>query len=255
LRRVPLGPGDLHLWYRVTDSLDDAAVTEAIALLSGDERARYANFVFPRDRRDFAAAHALVRRRLSDYEALPPEAWTFERTAHGKPALPVAQAGEPPLAFNLSHTRGLVACAVGRLADVGVDVEAVDRMADRQEVADRFFTREEIALLESVRGDQAAVRFTELWTLKEAYLKAVGVGLSRPLNEFGFGFPDAGHIRFAGPLGRRHDAWSFVLFAPTSRTRMAVAIRSEWMGRFHVNARDDAGEQSLAALAMSTPLT
>jgi 4'-phosphopantetheinyl transferase len=247
LSRDPLGPGDVHIWYRTTESFDDDAVEAAVALLSDDERARFGRFVFARDRRDFAAAHALVRRALSAYAEVSPRAWTFEWTAGGKPFLTPSQAGSPPLTFNLSHTRGLVACAVGREADLGIDVEQIDLSADRRDLARRFFAPVENALLDDTPAGLRAARLTELWTLKEAFLKATGAGLARPLDQFGFSYTGTRGIRFDAPPDTDPDRWTFALFGPSSSARLAVAIRFNRPVR-HIVARADGGLDRLHAL-------
>src|SRR5262245_17240681 len=157
-------------------------------VLSTEERARRDRFVFDRDRRDFVAAHALVRRLLSRAGDTRAADWRFDIDAHGKPWVVTSQAGKPPLVFNLSHTHGLVACAVARGTTLGLDVERVDRIASGPDIAGRFFAPSEIRMLDRHAPDDYTGRFIELWTLKEAYIKAVGTGLAHPLDSFAFSF-------------------------------------------------------------------
>src|SRR4051812_35123968 len=84
---MTIGPGDVHAYYRVTNTLDDRAFEDAAALLSPDERARYMRFVSERDRRTYAAAHALLRTSLSRYAEIAARSWTFREAPGGKPAL------------------------------------------------------------------------------------------------------------------------------------------------------------------------
>ena len=213
----------------MTEHSGDGDVQAALALLSADERARYGRFVFPDDRRDFAEAHALLRRVLSLYAAVAPPAWIFDAPPGEKPAL-VPWLGAPPLSFNLSHTRGLVACAVALDADVGVDAERIDRVADGEDIAARYFTAGETAALMACDSPGRATRFIELWTLKEAYLKAIGRGLARPLNEVAFAFAADGTIAWDVP-GAARDEWRFALF-PLPNARIAAAVtsprRTDW---------------------------
>src|SRR5262252_560578 len=111
-RRLSLG--DIHVWYRHTEGLTVDSLQAVEASLSSDERARCARFHFVEDRRDFSVAHDLLRRSLSRYGAAEPADWRFDTIANGKPVVRVFEAdAEPePLCFSLSHTRGLVACAV-----------------------------------------------------------------------------------------------------------------------------------------------
>ena len=127
------------------------------------------------------------------------------------------------LSFNLSHTSGLVACVICRRRDVGIDVESLDREVDWREIASRFFSAREVTSLHgSVKSDEHA-HFTELWTLKEAYIKAIGTGLSHPLHTFSFVYTGATSLRFEPAVRDEQSAWQFALFAPTARHRMAVA--------------------------------
>src|ERR1700688_1083797 len=167
-----LAPGDAHIWYRFTESLDEDALRAEMAQLSPDERVRCQRFVSRRDRRDFAAGHALLRRVLSMHDDVRADAWTFVADANGKPSL-ARESGAHPLAFNLSHTHGLVACAVTRDGEVGVDVECVERVTDGRDIAERYFSTAELAQLDACPENERAARFIELWTLKEAYLKAI----------------------------------------------------------------------------------
>jgi 4'-phosphopantetheinyl transferase len=191
------------------------------ALLSDDERARRDRFMFERDRRDFTAAHALLRKALSCYGSLPENAWQFERNAHGKPALVSAQAAATRLAFNLSHTHGIVACAVTRGRNVGIDVERTDRTIAALDIGRHYFTPAECAVLCACESDEVNARFIELWTLKEAYIKAVGGGLTIPLNSFGFVLEGISELRFS--CIDAADQWQFWL-ASLQDARIAVAV-------------------------------
>lgn len=217
-------PDEVDVSYCLTADLDDRALSNAIDALSADERARRDRFVFARDRRDFAVAHALLRIRLSSHAPRPRGAWQFTTGAHGKPELDVHTAAQ--LSFNLSHTDGLVACAIAREGDIGIDVETIDRVADDSDVARRYFSASEAAAIERCAPDARRMRFIELWTLKEAYIKAVGEGLSRPLDSFAFEFEEDDTLRFHASGAARGESWRFALFAPSPRHRLAVAIRS-----------------------------
>jgi 4'-phosphopantetheinyl transferase len=241
------GPAGVHVSYRLTGRVDPSEILDAAALLSEDERARRDRFVFPEDRRDYTLAHALVRRMVGAAEGVAPAALKFEANARGKPSR-VTPAGErSDLQFNLSHTRGLVACAIARGADVGVDVERIDRDIDDGEIARRFFSPAERRDLDACDPPERSRRFIDLWTLKEAYLKATGAGLSDSLAAFSFAFPSESGLEFSGPSAGA--AWSFALYAPTPETRLAVAVRSprpvEW--RFVAKA-EPGSDEILAAI-------
>ncbi len=210
--------------YRLTDDIDALEYERLLELLSEAERERADRFVFQADRLSFVAAHALLRQTLSRHADVAPAAWMFQTNAFGKPALADGQA-PAGLAFNLAHTRGLVACATGMHVDVGIDVERLGHGVNPLEIAARYFSPDECHALEACGGEERPARFTELWTLKEAYIKAVGEGLSHPLDTFGFAFAGPSGIGVSLPEGEDHAAWRFALWAPSGQHRMAVAVR------------------------------
>lgn len=176
-----------------------------------------------RDRAAYVAAHALLRQVLSTYDRTPPSAWSFDTGANGKPVLSGRHLTSD-LSFNLSHTSGLVACVVSRTRDVGIDVELIDPRVEALEIASRFFSESEAAALRASVESERQARFAEIWTLKEAYVKAIGTGLSTPLHAFAFAYEGATALRFAPAVGEHAD-WQFALFAPTPHHRMSVAAR------------------------------
>jgi 4'-phosphopantetheinyl transferase len=220
---VSVPPDDIHIWFRSTESLDEAAIAAAAAVLSDDERARYRRFHFARDARDYAAAHALLRSTLSRDGDRPPESWRFDKDTHGKPFL--IDQGAFRASFSLSHTHGMVACAVTRDADVGVDVECIDRAVNAAEIAARFFAPAEAHLLAQLGADARRDRFFDLWTLKEAFVKALGVGLRMSLASLAFSVDAAGRVALDAPADIETKAWQFGLCAPSPKHRLAVAAR------------------------------
>lgn len=161
---------------------DPAHVARWYVMLDPEERARADRFRFTPDRHSFIAAHALLRSMLSDATGRATRTWRFVTSAYGKPALAPSLCNSD-LQFNISHTRGWVACAIARVA-VGVDVEVVDRDAATE--VRGVFSPHEVGLLDGQVGEQMATTFTRLWTLKEAFIKATGEGLRRPLDSFSF---------------------------------------------------------------------
>jgi len=200
----------LHLWCAYPDDLLEEEAAEACArLLNEEERARWQAFKFDRHRREYLATHALARIALSYHAPLPPEAWRFQLNAYGKPAI------EPEcgLRFNLSNSPDLVVCLIGEGAEVGVDVEPRARAGSIAEVGPRMFSPRELAQLGDLRDDERPERALRLWTLKEAYIKARGMGLALPLNKFSFLFEGAERIRMEldASLGDEPEHWRFCL--------------------------------------------
>jgi len=135
-----LAADEVQVTFRETAALDQSAIGAAADLLSEEERTRCARFMFARDRRDFAIAHALLRQTLSRHHPIPPREWTFVPEPHGKPRISADLTTAADLHFNIAHTHGLVACAVSRGADVGIDVEEIERRSDPLEIASRYFS-------------------------------------------------------------------------------------------------------------------
>jgi 4'-phosphopantetheinyl transferase len=216
-------PHDVHVWYQATDALDDAAIAAAVALLSDEERARYRRFRFARDGRDYAAAHALLRLTLSLHDGRAPDRWRFDKEAGGKPFL--VDAGAFRGSFSLSHAQGMVACAVTTEGDVGVDVECIDRDVNTGGIAARFFAPAEAANLQQLDGEARRCRFFDLWTLKEALVKALGTGLATSLPSLAFTVDTRGGVSLDAPPEVAAHTWHFGLFSPGPRHRLAVASR------------------------------
>ncbi len=229
-----MSPGDafdlvadeLHVWYVFGDKVDDPRLLESyIRLMAPDERARHDRFVFAKDRHQFLVTRGLVRTLLARYGGLAPEDCVFETNRYGRPSLCNQRA--LPIAFNLSHTHGIVACAVVRGRDVGLDVEDLDRPAINPALPARYFSPAEGQALDEVAPHERMSRFFDYWTLKEAYIKARGMGLSLPLAGFSLLLEDgrAPRISFASTIEDDPAAWQFALFDPSPRYRLAVAVR------------------------------
>lgn len=219
-----LGADDVCVWLAEPAAWRESANRERLlALLSDEEYARQRRFHFDEDRLAFLVAHGLVRLALSRYAPVAPERWTFSADSYGKPSI---AAPASPLRFSLSHTRSLVACAVVNDRPVGVDVEDASRAAPL-EVADRYFTPGERRDIAAAEPDQQARRFFEYWTLKEAYVKAHGLGLSLPLDRFEFRREADGawRIAFAPPPLDDPAAWWFRAWS-TPTHQAAVALRT-----------------------------
>jgi 4'-phosphopantetheinyl transferase len=169
---------------------------------------------------------------------VPPAAWRFAAGPHGRPE--VAEPREHRgLRFNLSHTDGLVGCALVREHPVGFDVESLARATDVAPIAARFFAPPEAAALRALPAAARRRRFFDYWTLKEAYLKATGRGLSGSLSRFAFELAAGAPIRLVLPPGDAEDAaaWQFALLQVGAGHTAAVAVRRACIARFVLHAR------------------
>lgn len=226
----------IDVWIAQPSLMDDSALLAACArLLSEEERNRQRAFVFEKNRREYLVAHALLRCALSQYDPTLPEAWRFTRNAHGRPAL------DPPsrLRFNLTHHPTLVACAVTNDAELGIDVEPLQRGAEILRLAEGIFAQSELEELHRLPSAERADRAVSLWTLKEAYVKARGLGLTLPLSGFAFDFarPLEPAVAFEAAIDDRPERWHFRT-RDVHEHRIALAVEhgaGELDVRFHFN--------------------
>lgn len=212
----------IWVWTVRTEAIPEGLWPRIDALLEARERERANRFVFERDRRLYLASHALKRAMLTAAVGgtVSPAAWTFEVDARGKPRLSKGVG----LEFNLSHCRGLVACAVSQRIALGIDVERLDPNISL-DLARTCFASAEQAWLHGLPETAKATGFYVLWTLKEAYIKATGLGLSQPLDAFAFHF-DSLHVTFDDPALGDPKAWRFKQWRAGTEHVMALAWRT-----------------------------
>jgi 4'-phosphopantetheinyl transferase len=219
---IPLPEGTVAVWWTAVDAVGVDTLARWRGMLESDEQARADRFHFAQDREVFIAAHALKRKLLSWAGDSPPADWRFIVGQWGKPQIAPAL-GQARLHFSLSHTRGLVACAVSLDHEIGLDVEASDRAGDGLDIAGRFFAPAELTLLRAAAPDDRPELFARIWTLKEAYIKATGRGLSDfPLDCIAF---EPSGVKFGAALGDDPAHWQFAQWKPTSRHLLALALR------------------------------
>lgn len=176
----------IDLWCTYISEIgDDSLWPRYYALLAGDERARQARFRFARDQRRHLITRALVRTVLSRYADVRPQDWVFSAGERGRPVI-AAPSGAPPLEFNISHAADLVIVAVTTGRTLGIDTESIAARAAEIDGLDRYFARQESEALLSLPPGERRRRFFELWTLKESYIKARGLGLAIRLDAFRF---------------------------------------------------------------------
>ena len=217
-----LPANEIHLWFLEVDQDNPAHDAAGEAILSAHELERAARFRFPRDRRLFRAAHTFLRETLGRYLHRSPAELTFLAGSHGRPEL---TGGE--LRFNLTHTNGFAACVITQHADCGVDAEPIDRTTDIELVSKNVFTDEERSAIHARPESQRAKQFFQFWTLKEAYIKARGLGLSLPLKEISFHVDDVEPTVSFGPRIADDPAhWRFWSGMATARHHYAVAVKN-----------------------------
>ncbi len=223
---VDLDDASAHIWFADTETRDPDLLATYRELISKAERERIGRFRFEVDRHTALLTRAHLRILLSRYAPIDPRAWEFELNPHGRPFISAPRQARH-LCFNLSHTRGLIGFVVARDLEVGIDVEDTEcRDAPLASAAD-FFSPREVKALASLPESERSKRFFELWTLKESYLKARGVGLTVDLHTFSFEVdqPTGIGLHLDSIVDDDPMTWQFALLRPTPRHQAAVAIR------------------------------
>jgi 4'-phosphopantetheinyl transferase len=195
--------------------------------LSDHEAQRHRRFHFERHRHQYLLSHALLRKTLSRYAACSPAEWEFTYSEHGRPE--IATAGVPDIRFNLTHTDGLSACVVTLGNSCGIDSEKLMARHNPGGVARRMFSAAEYATLQKLEGDSFLDYFYRHWTLREAYVKAIGIGITFPTKKLQFVTEEDGATRidFGNEIDDNPEEWAFAVFRPTREHTLAVAVRAD----------------------------
>jgi 4'-phosphopantetheinyl transferase len=233
-----LDPATVRVRWLVVDGDKRPDLVRWRGMLDSEELARADRFRFDADRNIYTAAHALARRMLSEATGLPTMTWRYVLGEFGKPAL-APNFSKLNLQFNISHTRGLVACAIA-YNDVGVDIERVDQEIDLG-IAHSYFSPEEVRALVSAPQSQQVKMFFRFWSLKEAFIKATGEGLRRPLDSFSL---SPGPLQIAFHPARNYHTcrddpaeWQFWEWLPTNDSVASLAVRSSRTSAIRLDAR------------------
>jgi len=243
----------IHLYFAYPEQITNPALFASYeALLTADERLQMSRFYYAGHRHQYLVTRALIRTSLSVYHDVDPVDWRFGKNAYGKPEInhPVINS---PVSFNLSHTQGLILCGIVRNIAIGVDVEDTQRTT-RAALASlsSYFSAEEIAQLTRLPLAQQQQRFFEYWTLKEAYIKARGMGLAIPLGKFSFQFKSNHLCGFKTHPDLNDDAgnWQFWCMPVAGRYRIAVAVNSKPIN-FKLNVFDAVPLQSIDPIELN----
>ena len=218
---VALEPASIHVWlaWCALDSpLDDETG------LSSDERDRARRFIFARDRRRFVFARKTLRQVLGGYLGIDAAAVRFTYAAHGKPAL--ANGFGAGLEFNMSHSDEAVVIAVSSAGPIGIDIEAIRSMRDRDEIARGTFAPGEVERLHALDEASRTDGFFRCWTRKEAFVKALGDGLNHSLDRFEVSLGPDEPARLLHIDGDAHCAarWMMAALPPLPGFASALAL-------------------------------
>lgn len=217
---IPPGEETVHLWYL---SLDIKAQDDLGAWLSEDEQIRAAQFRFPVHRRRYMVARCALRRVLAGYLNTLPEKIVFQYNRFGKPFL-----DDEELQFNVAHAGDVAVMAFASGCRVGVDVERVRVDIMEENIAEHFFATGEVDALQALPVEKRPEAFFHCWTRKEAYIKAIGMGLSIPLNAFTVTLdPDKAALLDTAWHPAEASCWTLRTFWPAPGYIGALAVEAE----------------------------
>lgn len=221
---LALAPDEVHVWRASLRPPPDV-LARLEAHLSPDERARAARFHFPRHRTAFVAGRGVQRDILARYTGLTPDRLAYREGPYGKPEL--AGAGEERgIRFNVSNSGDLALYAVTLRREIGVDLEQLRPMPDGRDIARRFFSAPENEVFTALAEEVRDVAFFRCWTRKEAYIKAIGEGLSMPLDRFDVAFAPGEPARILHTRGNPAEAerWTMLALEPGPGYVGALAV-------------------------------
>ena len=179
---MDLSNDDLHVWRASLDQ-DRTTILKLSALLALDEHQRAEKYLRSIDRDRFIIARGVLRKIISAYLHIAPCEVRFVYNEYGKPFLSPDQ-NHRALSFNLSHSNSLALYAVACARCVGIDIEYMREDFATLEVAERFFSKDEFETLKAAPAEQRTRAFFNCWSRKESYIKAIGMGVSYPLDGF-----------------------------------------------------------------------
>ncbi|HUQ30513.1 MAG TPA: 4'-phosphopantetheinyl transferase superfamily protein [Pyrinomonadaceae bacterium] len=218
-----LGPDDVHVW-RASLNSSTSCIKGLLEILDTDEQSRADKYHFKRDRERFIVARGALRHILSRYLTIAPALIRFNYSPYGKPEL----AGEMnELSFNVSHSNELALYAVALGCDVGLDIEFIREDFAGMEIAERFFSAQEVAALRALPSDLQTLAFFNCWTRKEAYIKARGEGFSHPLKQFTVSCAPGGPAALLSAENDPHEfsRWRLHELRPGAGYVAALALR------------------------------
>lgn len=221
---APVGIGEVRVFLSTPEWIHDAPGLTSV--LSDADRAHIERFHFDIDRDVACASRVLQRLALSRCASVSPESWHFTAEPRQKPRIS-GPASAPPLEFSVANTRGLVACAVTTGRRVGVDVER-DRADLPVSVVRRCWSHTERTQFESLPPEEQCRRFADVWTAKEAYAKALGLGLALDLQLVGIEVVPVGYrLDLDTRLHENGTNWALAVWKPRPSHTLALCVEGD----------------------------
>ena len=236
IKNVSLNENEIHVWSVNLDQ-SDVQLKKLQLYLATDEIKRARGYYFKKEKNYFIAARGMLRKILSLYINRQPYEFIFEHNKFGKPFLP-HEFGGSKFRFNLSHSHGLALYAIVLNHEIGIDVEYIREDFKEFEIANRFFSPEEVAVLNSLPVESQKEAFFLCWTRKEAFLKAKGKGLSIPLDQFEVSLTPGQPAKLLKTRYDRKDISNWSLFHLTTKPGFAAALAVEDFQKWQLKSWD-----------------
>lgn len=218
---------EAHIWVAFTEKhYNKDLLTWYKSLLSEYEQKKYNDLYFRNHRKSYLISHALLRTTLSLYVSTPPKEFEFSYEHYGRPEIKKPDCTSE-ICFNLSRTQGVATCLISSSTHAGIDVESTLNLSYPEIMFRHVLLPKEIESLQGLHGNSLKRRFLAYWTLKEAYVKATGRGLSIPLTQLSIKlYPDGyAEVSFDPQLTDNSLEWQFAYFGLTHEHILAVALR------------------------------
>jgi 4'-phosphopantetheinyl transferase len=234
--RPQLTPNEVHVWRAFLD-VDPSRAPGLVATLDTEERTRARGYHFATDRDRYVLSQGILRDLLGLYLDCRPAEVSLSRGGFGKPSLTGPPAGGG-LRYNLSHSGGLALCAFALGREVGIDVEFATSVEVDELARAGFLSEGEERQLRSLQGRQRQEALLRCWTRKEAYLKAIGEGMSAPLAEIEVSVVPGAPGLLRTPQGEEETGrWSLIDLTPAPGYTACLAVEGggtlvcwEWQG-------------------------
>jgi 4'-phosphopantetheinyl transferase len=225
-----LQAGELHIWKIELDH-DDGQGQSLMALLSNDEQIKADRYRFEKQRRRYIAGRTALRNILGGYLGRAPETLRFAYNDHGKPSLANVYSG---LRFNVSHSGETMLAAFVLNSEIGIDIEAIQQNIDYMGICQRWFSVQESNILWDLPEEKRIGAFFRTWTRKEAYIKALGIGLSDSLNRFSVNETSPALLEHQDSL-QKIESWQIHDIEISSAYSAAVAIETAMRDIRHIH--------------------
>ncbi|MFY9223686.1 MAG: 4'-phosphopantetheinyl transferase superfamily protein [Blastocatellia bacterium] len=217
-----INKNSVHVWS-ISLAQTQEKILELRKILSSDESARADRFYFDRDRNRFIVGRAMLRKILGRYLEMAPEKLIFSYGSHGKPKIE-----NSPFNFNLSNSGDLALCGVTYQKEIGIDVEYLLReLKDAEAIAKRFFSAKESAEFLSLPPEERQLAFFRCWTRKEAYIKAIGDGLSYSLSKFNVTLTPEAKLLSVVTNPSEVDRWTLKELKPAKDYIAAIIVEGQ----------------------------